>query len=161
MTVPTLPTVRLGADGPSVGVQGLGCMGMSEFYGPTDRTEALATLDAALEAGVTLFDTADAYGFGRNEELIGPFIRANRDKVVLATKFALERKEEDPSYAASATTRRTSGPPRTPRCAASAWTRSTSTTCTAVTRPCRWPNRSAPWPSWSGPARCAGWACPR
>ncbi|MFJ2861444.1 aldo/keto reductase [Kitasatospora sp. NPDC087314] len=98
MTVPTLPTVRLGADGPSVGVQGLGCMGMSEFYGPTDRTEALATLDAALEAGVTLFDTADAYGFGRNEELIGPFIRANRDKVVLATKFALERKEEDPSY---------------------------------------------------------------
>ncbi|MFD7826451.1 aldo/keto reductase [Kitasatospora sp. NPDC059803] len=98
MTVPVLPTARLGTDGPFVGVQGLGCMGMSDFYGPTDRPEALATLDAALEAGVTLFDTADAYGFGRNEELIGPFVRANRDRVVLATKFAVERKEDDPSH---------------------------------------------------------------
>ncbi|MFF3004011.1 aldo/keto reductase [Kitasatospora sp. NPDC057940] len=96
MTVSVLPTVQLGTDGPLVGVQGLGCMGMSDFYGPTDRPEALATLDAALEAGVTLFDTADAYGFGRNEELIGPFVRANRDRVVLATKFALERTEDDP-----------------------------------------------------------------
>ncbi|MFJ6137805.1 aldo/keto reductase [Kitasatospora sp. NPDC092286] len=98
MTLPTLPTTQLGTDGPSVGVQGLGCMGMSEFYGPTDTAEALATLDAALEAGVTLFDTADAYGFGRNEELIGPFVRANRDRVVVATKFAIERKEDDPAH---------------------------------------------------------------
>ncbi|MCG6493485.1 aldo/keto reductase [Kitasatospora sp. A2-31] len=97
-TLPTLPTVRLGNDGPAVGVQGLGCMGMSEFYGPTDTAEALATLDAALEAGVTLFDTADAYGSGHNEELIGPFVRANRDRVVLATKFALERRADDPAY---------------------------------------------------------------
>ncbi|MGW2252019.1 aldo/keto reductase [Kitasatospora sp. NPDC001660] len=96
MTHPALPTARLGIDGPLVGVQGLGCMGMSEFYGPTDAAEALATLDAALAAGVTLFDTADAYGFGRNEELIGPFVRANRDRVVLATKFAIERDEDDP-----------------------------------------------------------------
>ncbi|GAA1972168.1 aldo/keto reductase [Kitasatospora viridis] len=94
----TLPTVQLGTDGPVVGKQGLGCMGMSEFYGPTDTTEALATLDAALEAGVTLFDTADIYGSGANEELIGPFVRANRDRVVLATKFAIERKAEDPAY---------------------------------------------------------------
>ncbi|MDH6131781.1 aryl-alcohol dehydrogenase-like predicted oxidoreductase [Kitasatospora sp. MAA4] len=94
----TLPTVRLGADGPLVGTQGLGCMGMSEFYGPTDTTEALATLDAALEAGVTLFDTADVYGSGANEELIGPFVRANRDKVVLATKFAIERRDDDVHY---------------------------------------------------------------
>ncbi|MBV6695970.1 aldo/keto reductase [Kitasatospora aureofaciens] len=97
MTLPALPTARLGTDGPLVGVQGLGCMGMSEFYGPTDTAEALATLDAALETGVTLFDTADAYGFGRNEELIGPFVRANRERVVLATKFAIERKEDDPN----------------------------------------------------------------
>ncbi|WP_406198289.1 aldo/keto reductase [Kitasatospora sp. NBC_01560] len=98
MSLPTLPTALLGTDGPTVGVQGLGCMGMSDFYGPTDTPEALATLDAALERGVTLFDTADAYGFGRNEELIGPFVRANRDHVVVATKFAFERKEEDPDY---------------------------------------------------------------
>ncbi|WP_224282493.1 aldo/keto reductase [Streptomyces sp. LS1784] len=97
MTQTVLPTVELGTGGPLVGVQGLGCMGMSEFYGPTDTDEALATLDAALEAGVTLFDTADMYGSGHNEELIGPFVRANRDKVVIATKFAIVRSEEDGS----------------------------------------------------------------
>ncbi|MEV7183281.1 aldo/keto reductase [Kitasatospora sp. NPDC093102] len=97
MTQTVLPTVELGTGGPLVGVQGLGCMGMSEFYGPTDADEALATLDAALETGVTLFDTADMYGSGRNEELIGPFVRANRDKVVIATKFAVMRSEEDGS----------------------------------------------------------------
>ncbi|GAA2743721.1 aldo/keto reductase [Kitasatospora cinereorecta] len=95
-----LPTSALGTDGPLVGIQGLGCMGMSEFYGPTDTGEALATLDAALAAGVTLFDTADIYGSGHNEELIGPFVRANRDRVVLATKFAIERKADDPAYRA-------------------------------------------------------------
>ncbi|MFI2608728.1 aldo/keto reductase [Kitasatospora sp. NPDC018619] len=95
MTQTVLPTVELGTGGPLVGVQGLGCMGMSEFYGPTDTGEALATLDAALETGVTLFDTADMYGSGRNEELIGPFVRANRDQVVLATKFSILRDEQD------------------------------------------------------------------
>ncbi|MGF1429503.1 aldo/keto reductase [Kitasatospora sp. LaBMicrA B282] len=94
----TLPAVRLGTDGPLVGVQGLGCMGMSEFYGPTDTTEALATLEAALAAGVTMFDTADVYGSGHNEELVGPFVRAHRDQVVLATKFAIERRADDPHY---------------------------------------------------------------
>ncbi|MEV6207163.1 aldo/keto reductase [Kitasatospora sp. NPDC051914] len=94
----TLPTAPLGTNGPVVGIQGLGCMGMSEFYGPTDTAEALATLDAALDLGVTLFDTADVYGSGHNEELIGPFVRANRDRVVLATKFAIERRAEDPTY---------------------------------------------------------------
>ncbi len=99
MSLPsTLPTVRLGSGGPLVGAQGLGCMGMSEFYGPTDTAEALATLEAALAAGVTLFDTADVYGSGANEELIGPFVRANRDRVVLATKFAIERRADDPHY---------------------------------------------------------------
>ncbi|MFF7988356.1 aldo/keto reductase [Kitasatospora xanthocidica] len=97
MTHPVLPTAELGTGGPLVGIQGLGCMGMSEFYGPTDSDEALATLDAALESGVTLFDTADMYGFGRNEEFVGPFVKANRDRVVIATKFAIERSEDDPT----------------------------------------------------------------
>ncbi|WP_033222337.1 aldo/keto reductase [Kitasatospora phosalacinea] len=94
----TIETTRLGTDGPVVGVQGLGCMGMSEFYGPTDTGEALATLERALELGVTLFDTADVYGSGANEELIGPFVRAHREQVVLATKFAIERRADDPHY---------------------------------------------------------------
>lgn len=95
-----LPTVPLGTGGPAVGVQGLGCMGMSEFYGPTDEGEALATLETALDAGVTLFDTADIYGLGANEEFIGPFVRANRADVFLATKFGVVRRADDPHYRA-------------------------------------------------------------
>jgi len=102
MSSNVIPTTTLGAGGPGagpvVGVQGLGCMGMSEFYGATDTAEALATLERALELGITLFDTADIYGSGHNEELIGPFVRANRDRVVLATKFAIERRDDDPAY---------------------------------------------------------------
>ncbi|WP_223837879.1 aldo/keto reductase [Streptomyces venezuelae] len=89
--------VRLGADGPEVGVQGLGCMGMSEFYGDTDEAAARDTLDAALAAGVTLLDTADIYGRGRNEEFLAPFLAAHREEVVLATKFAIER-TDDPHH---------------------------------------------------------------
>ncbi len=70
---------------------GLGCMGMSEFYGPGDDDESRATLARALDLGVTLFDTADMYGSGRNEQLIGPFVKAHRDGVVLATKFGIVR----------------------------------------------------------------------
>ncbi|MEU1668110.1 aldo/keto reductase [Streptomyces sparsogenes] len=91
-----LDTVALGADGPDVGVQGLGCMGMSWGYGPTDEAEARATLERALELGVTLFDTADMYGFGANEEFLAPFVRAHRDRVVLATKFSIVRSPDDP-----------------------------------------------------------------
>ncbi|WP_378734223.1 aldo/keto reductase [Nocardia brasiliensis] len=97
-TTETLPTTTLGASGIEVGVQGLGCMGMSEFYGTTDLTEARATLDRALELGVTLFDTADMYGSGHNEEFLGEFVRAHRDRVVLATKFGIVRKADDPAY---------------------------------------------------------------
>ncbi|MFC5906345.1 aldo/keto reductase [Streptacidiphilus monticola] len=97
MSEKTIPTTRLGAEGPVVGVQGLGCMGMSDFYGESDTAESLATLDRALELGVTLYDTADMYGNGANEELIGPFVRANRDRVVLATKFAIQRDPADPT----------------------------------------------------------------
>ncbi|MEU2514546.1 aldo/keto reductase [Streptomyces syringium] len=100
MSKDRIDTVGLGTDGPLVGVQGLGCMGMSAAYGPTDETEARATLERALELGVTLFDTADVYGFGRNEEFIAPFVQANRDHLTLATKFAIERREDDPSFQA-------------------------------------------------------------
>ncbi|WP_404815606.1 aldo/keto reductase [Streptomyces thermolineatus] len=89
-----IPAVELGTGGPEVGVQGLGCMGMSEFYGDTDVPEARATLEAALEAGVTLFDTADMYGRGANEEFLAPFVRAHRDEITLATKFAIVRGED-------------------------------------------------------------------
>ncbi|MET8681193.1 aldo/keto reductase [Streptomyces sp. NPDC004647] len=90
--------VELGTGGPLVGVQGLGCMGMSEFYGDTDDAAARETLGAALEAGVTLFDTADVYGSGANEEFIAPFVRAHRDEITLATKFAIVRKADDPHF---------------------------------------------------------------
>ncbi|MCX5396772.1 aldo/keto reductase [Streptomyces sp. NBC_00102] len=99
MTENTLPTVQLGADGPQVGVQGLGCMGMSEFYGATDEMAAHDTLHTALDAGVTLFDTADIYGRGANEEFLASFVGTNRDRITLATKFAIER-SDDPEYRA-------------------------------------------------------------
>jgi len=82
---------QLGRNGPQVSALGLGCMGMSEFYGATDETEALATLDLALERGVTLLDTADAYGPHRNEELLGRALRGRREQVFLASKFGLVR----------------------------------------------------------------------
>ncbi|MBT2452415.1 aldo/keto reductase [Streptomyces sp. ISL-43] len=88
---------ELGKGGPLVGVQGLGCMGMSEFYGDTDEAVARRTLDAALAAGVTLFDTADVYGRGANEEFLAPFVAAHREEITLATKFAIER-TDDPVY---------------------------------------------------------------
>ncbi|MCP9945931.1 aldo/keto reductase [Streptomyces somaliensis] len=95
----TIPQVRLGATGPVVGVQGLGAMGMSEFYGDTDEAAARDTLEAALEVGVTLIDTADIYGRGANEEFLAPFVAAHRDQVTLATKFSVVR-TEDPSHRA-------------------------------------------------------------
>ncbi len=98
MTGNTLPTTTLGASGIEVGGQGLGCMGISAFYGSTDTVEARAMLDHALELGVTLFDTADVYGAGRNEEFLSEFVRKNREQVVLATKFAIYTKPDDPAF---------------------------------------------------------------
>ncbi|RZB16389.1 aldo/keto reductase [Streptomyces sp. F001] len=92
-----IPTVRLGDGGPEVGVQGLGCMGMSFAYGPSDTQESRATLERALELGVTLYDTADAYGQGENERFLSPFFKAHRDDVVIATKFALAIPPDDPT----------------------------------------------------------------
>jgi len=83
---------RLGTTGPEVSAVGLGCMGMSDLYGPADRGESLATIHAAVEAGVTLIDTGDFYGMGHNEMLIGEALRAvPRDRVLLSVKFGAQR----------------------------------------------------------------------
>ena len=87
----------LGSSGIRVGSIGLGCMGMSDFYGPTNDTESLATLNLALDRGANFLDTADMYGFGKNEELVGQVARARRREMVLASKFGLVRDLKDPN----------------------------------------------------------------
>jgi len=89
-----METVKLGTQGLEVSRQGLGCMGMSEFYGVPNEGESIATIHRAIELGVTLLDTADMYGVGRNEELVGRAIADRRDRVVLATKFGNERRAD-------------------------------------------------------------------
>jgi aryl-alcohol dehydrogenase-like predicted oxidoreductase len=98
----------LGRDGLTVSALGLGCMGMSEFYGPTDDAESIATIHRALELGITLLDTSDAYGPYVNEQLVGTAIADRRDQAVVATKFGVVRDEGErridssPEYAARA-----------------------------------------------------------
>ena len=84
---------ELGTSGLLVSAEGLGCMGMSQSYGATDDVESVATLNHALDHGVTLVDTADVYGNGANEELVGRVIAGRRSEVVLATKFALSARD--------------------------------------------------------------------
>ncbi|HZD88402.1 MAG TPA: aldo/keto reductase [Gaiellaceae bacterium] len=98
-------TRRLGNQGLEVSALGLGCMGMSEFYGTTDEGEATATIHRALELGIDFLDTADMYGRGTNERLVGRAIADRRDRVVLATKFGNVRSDDgsrevrgDPEY---------------------------------------------------------------
>src|SRR5205807_18990 len=91
-----IPNRALGGEGLTVAAQGLGCMGMSEFYGAGDRNESVATIHRALELGVNFLDTADVYGPHTNEELVGSAIRTKRDEVVLATKFGIVRDPDDP-----------------------------------------------------------------
>lgn len=85
---------ELGRSGLKVSAMGLGCMGMSEFYGGQNETGAIATIHRALELGVNFLDTADMYGVGRNEELIGRAIRGKREQVIIATKFGNMRGKE-------------------------------------------------------------------
>src|SRR5437588_3006283 len=84
---------RLGSQGPNVSEIGLGCMGMSFAYGPRDDEESARTLHRALDLGTTLLDTADMYGMGHNEELIGGVLKDRRDEFVLATKFGFRLRE--------------------------------------------------------------------
>jgi aryl-alcohol dehydrogenase-like predicted oxidoreductase len=90
-------SVPLGSQGLSVSRQGLGCMGMSEFYGPGDDDESIATIVRALELGVTFLDTSDVYGPHTNERLVGRAIAGRRDDVVIATKFGILRDPDDPA----------------------------------------------------------------
>jgi aryl-alcohol dehydrogenase-like predicted oxidoreductase len=86
----------LGTQGLVVSAEGLGCMGMSEFYGSADETEAVATIHHAIELGVTFLDTSDVYGPHTNEQLVGGAIAQRRDELVLATKFGIVRDPENP-----------------------------------------------------------------
>ena len=83
--------LELGRNGPSVSAFGLGCMGMSGGYGPADEKECIATIHAALEAGITMIDTGDFYGMGHNEMLIGRAIQGRREQVQLSVKFGALR----------------------------------------------------------------------
>ncbi len=92
MTTPAIHLRPLGTTGPRVSALGLGCMGMSGMYGPADRAESIATIHAALDAGINLLDTGDFYGMGHNELLIGEALKGrDRDEVLLSVKFGLLR----------------------------------------------------------------------
>src|SRR6516165_3961410 len=91
MTTATKPIRKLGATGPEVFPIALGCMGMSGVYGPSDEAESLATIHAAIDAGVNLIDTGDFYGMGHNELLVGKALRFFREQVVVSVKFGAQR----------------------------------------------------------------------
>jgi aryl-alcohol dehydrogenase-like predicted oxidoreductase len=92
-----MQTRKLSSRGPAVSAIGLGCMGMSDFYGPADEARSIEVIHRALDLGVNFFDTADMYGVGENERLLGKALRGRRDAAVVATKFAIVR-GEDGSY---------------------------------------------------------------
>ena len=92
-----METIALGTQGLEVSRQGLGCMGMSDFYGPGDDDESTATIHRALDLGVTFFDTSDMYGPHTNEVLVGRALAGRRDEAVIATKFGIVRDPDDPA----------------------------------------------------------------
>ncbi len=92
-----MEVITLGNQGLRVSRQGLGCMGMSDFYGPGDDAESIATIHRALELGVTFFDTSDMYGPYTNEVLVGKALAGHRDEAVIATKFGIVRDPDDPT----------------------------------------------------------------
>ncbi|MBB2741005.1 UNVERIFIED_ORG: aryl-alcohol dehydrogenase-like predicted oxidoreductase [Microbispora rosea subsp. rosea] len=106
---------------------GLGCMGMSDFYGPGDESESIRTLHRALDLGITLLDTSDAYGPFTNERLVGKAVADRRDQVVLATKFGIERLPDGTRVGVNGR------PDYVRRCCGSGSTTSTCTTSTAST----------------------------
>jgi aryl-alcohol dehydrogenase-like predicted oxidoreductase len=89
-----MKTPQLGRSGPALPVVGLGCMGMSDFYGPSDDAQSIAVIHRALDLGVTVLDTADMYGTGRNEALVGRALADRRDRAIVATKFGIQRSPE-------------------------------------------------------------------
>ena len=141
----------LGRGGPRVGPLAFGAMSFAGYYGAADDAEGVRAITRALDLGITLIDTAEAYGDGTNEELVGRAIAGRRDEVVLATKASRRQRRELPAPAPSTRSL------RAPR----AWTTSTSTTCTASTRACRSRRPSARWPALVRPGRSATSASPR
>ena len=145
MAATPIATRRLGPEAVKVSALGLGCMGMSQSYGPADESESVATIHRALDLGVTFLDTANVYGRGHNERLVGRAIADRREQVVLATKFAIEfeggarRINGNPDYDGAAATSHSpdSGP-----------ITSTSTSSIESTPRCPSRRRSEPWPSW-------------
>src|SRR6476646_8158466 len=149
-----MQTRKLGRNGPAVSALGLGCMGMSEFYGAHDDDESLATLRHALDLGVNFLDTADAYGPYTNEELVGRALRGRRQDAFLATKFGFVRDEHDPAA------RAIDARPQRVRPARAALSASRSNpsifiTCIGWIRRSRWRIPSGRWRSWCARARCA------
>jgi aryl-alcohol dehydrogenase-like predicted oxidoreductase len=139
---------KLASTGPTVSAIGLGCMGMSDFYGPTDRSESISTIHAALDAGITLLDTGDFYGMGHNEMLIREALSGRgRDKFQISVKFGALR---DPAKPGSAMTagRRRCGIFSAIRCSGLASRPSTSTGRRGLIHRCRSKTPSASWPTW-------------